>query len=408
MEKSYLHNPGALKIDLMLRGIRIDPSIAAEIEAAANSLGLDLLLPRGTLVNVPFREEFTGASPYLLTSGGRGFRIVDHSGEVDVEVVRPPEFYGRSTSTGVPFSRIATAHGRYAVITPSPRCEFFNRSVECRYCAGNFDIDGGDDRVYTVDEVVETVEAILKERASEIIYLSIGFSSGDDGGIEFLRPYITAVKKHFHCLVAVEALPPRDNRWIDETYAAGADSVLYNLEIFDKELFEMICPGRAQLIGRERYIEALRYAAGIFPSGTVASHLIVGLEMPGSTCQGIDFLTGMGVVPILPIYRPSPERALRIEPLTAEIIVPIYRHLYEAVKRNNISMNWVRDISVVTTPMEGALLAGEKSGFKDIFGGFYKTRLGMKAAWGLSTLRRKLRVRDEAGEEAGGAATEKD
>ena len=88
------------------------------------------------------------------------------------------------------------------------------------------------------------------------------------------------MKKNFNCLVAVEALPPKENRWIDETYALGVDSVLYNLEIFDKELFEIICPGRAAQIGRKRYMEALEYAARIFPNGTVASHLIVGLEPP--------------------------------------------------------------------------------------------------------------------------------
>ena len=74
----------------------------------------------------------------------------------------------------------------------------------------------------------------------------------------------------------------------------GADSVLYNLEIFDKGLFEIICPGRSELIGRKRYLDALEYAASIFPNGTVASHLIVGLEPPGSTIKGVDFLTTDG------------------------------------------------------------------------------------------------------------------
>ncbi|MBI5233082.1 MAG: hypothetical protein HY880_01870, partial [Deltaproteobacteria bacterium] len=236
-----------------------------------------------------------------------------------------------------------------------------------------------------------------KEKGTEVIYLSIGFSKSDDGGIELLRPYIKAIKNHFNTLVAVEALPPTNNRWIDETYALGADSVLYNLEIYDKELFEIICPGRARLIGRERYLDALRYAATIFPSGTVSSHLIVGLEPPGSTCAGIDFLAGMGVVPILPIYRPSKGRALRIEPLTAEVIIPVYRRLYRALKKNNINMNWVRDISIITTPVEVEHISGEKRSLvQAVVDSLYKSRLALKAAWGLSTIRRKLRVKDTA------------
>jgi len=391
MKKNYLDNPGSLKIDLMLRGIRIeDPVVKAW---ACGASGVDIMLPSNTLVNVPCTEELTGSSPYLIKRSGDGYAITDGASEVEVSFVEKPEYYSRKTSTGVPFSKIAASHGSYTVITPSPRCDFFNRSVECKYCAGNFNIAGTEDVVYTVEEVIETVGAVLKEKGSVIIYLSIGFSDTPDGGIVFLRPYIQAIKKHFNCLVAVEALPPKDNRWIDEAYALGADSILYNLEIFDTELFELICPGRAKLIGRKRYLDALKYAAGIFPNGTVASHLIVGLEPPGSTCMGIDCFTDMGVVPILPIYRPSGGRSLRIEPLNTEIIIPVYKHLYKAIKRSRISLNWVRDISMVTTPVEIRGLVDGSSGKASIVENFYKSRIGLKTAWGLSSIRRKLRVK---------------
>ncbi len=400
-DKVYIDNPGALKIDLMLRGIRLDNALEGHpLFKGRAGKGVDIILPNEALVNVPCGDEFTKASPYLLHSSGKHYTITapkDGRG-VPVKVVEPPSFYSEYTTTGKAFSDIATLHGSYSVITPKPVCELFNKNAECRYCAGGFDKVEANPVVYTVDEVLETAEAILKEGASDIIYLSIGYSDCDDGGIEFLAPYIVALKKHFRCLVAVEALPPKSNKWIDETYGLGADSILYNLELFDKELFETICPGLAKTIGRERYIEALKYAATLFPNGTVASHLIVGLEPPGSTRQGIDMLTSMGVVPILPIYRPQPGRALRIEPLTAEIIIPVYRHLYKAVKENEINMLWVRDISVVTTPSEGRALIGEESkGLTSLYEQFYKTKLGAKTAWGLSTLRRKLRVKDTKG-----------
>jgi biotin synthase-related radical SAM superfamily protein len=399
----YISNLGSLKIDLMLCGIRGEVSgdsngevVPIQGRFGRAGEGIDIILPGPVLVNVPSGEEFTKNSPYLLKSIDGGFAITNGKTDVEVSLLEPPEFYSRNTTTGIPFSSIAKVHGSYTVITPNRRCDFFNSSIECRYCAGNFDVEKkpGEADSFTVDEVLETVEAVLKERASEIVYLSIGFTEGDDGGITTLAPYIQAVKKHFNCLVAVEALPPKTNKWIDETYALGADSVLYNLEIFDKELFKVICPGRAELIGRERYIEALKHAATIFPNGTVASHLIVGLEPPGATCQGIDFLTEMGVVPILPVYRPQAGKALRIEPLTTEIILPIYKRLYKAVTENDINMHWVRDISSVTTPIESRLLSGEKGGLKSsILENFYKSRLGLRTAWGLSTIRRILRVR---------------
>ncbi len=394
MKKNYLNNPGSLKIDLMLRGALIDDPVVKAW--ACGSSGIDIMLPRNTLVNIPCGEDFAGRSPYTIRkkAHGKGYVVTDGASEVPVSLVERPAYYSKKTSTGVPFSKIAVSHGSYAVITPSSRCDFFNRSVECKYCAGNFDVAGGDGVVYTVEEVLETVDAVLGEKGPVVIYLSIGFSDTPDGGIEVLRPYLHAIKKHFNCLVAVEVLPPEENEWIDKAYALGADSILYNLEIFDSELFELICPGRAKMIGRKRYLDALKYAAGIFPNGTVASHLIVGLEPPGSTCMGIDALTDMGVVPILPIYRPVKGRSLGIEPLNTEIIIPVYKHLYKAVKNKKISLNWVRDISMVTTPAEIRGLVDGPGGRTSLVESFYKSRIGRKTAWGLSSLRRKLRVRD--------------
>ncbi len=390
--KSYLDNPGTLKIDLMLRGIRIADPVHS-ISCADSSI--DLVLPDGILANVPCCEPYTEASLYVLKENhDGGYVIGDGTAEVPVQLIEKPDFLSGQTKSGVPFSDIAELHGSYVVISPASGCEFFNEGIECSYCSGGFDTDEAS-KVFSVDDVLEVVEAVKKAKAAEIVYLSIGFSKGADGGIKFLTPYIQAIKKFFNVIVAVEALPPKRNHWIDHTYAVGADSVLYNLEIYDKELFELICPGRAGLIGRNRYLNALKYAATVFPSGTVASHLIVGLEPPGSTNKGIDCLTDMGVVPILPIYRPRPGKALGIDPLTTEIIIPVYRHLYKTVRDKNINMNWVSDISVLTTPLEGRNLLDDPEG-GNIFESFYRSKLGKKTAWGLSSIRRKLRVRGKA------------
>ncbi|MBI5886089.1 MAG: radical SAM protein [Deltaproteobacteria bacterium] len=391
MAKDYIDNPAALKIDLMLRGLRIDDPLVKAWACGVD--GIDIMLPHNTLVNIPCREEFTKGSPYTIRKKDGGYVIGGHSSEVAVSLVPKPKFYERKTSTGIPFAKIASVHGGVTSITPSPRCDFFNANVECKYCAGNLDVKGMDKTVYSVDDVVETVAAVLADGIRGIIYLSTGFSDEPDGGIVFLKPYLQAIKNKFHCLVAVETLPPKENRWIDETYALGADSVLYNLEIYDKELFELICPGRAASIGRKRYMSALEYAARIFPSGTVASHLIVGLEPPGSTIMGVDCLVNMGVVPILPIYRPGHGKALRIDPLTAEIILPVYKHLYKAVKKSNISLNWVKDLSMVTTPAEMRAIVDKTASNGSLIEGFYKSKIGRKAAWGLSSLMRKLRVK---------------
>src|SRR3989304_6893094 len=125
MKGRYLNNIVILKIDLMLRGVRFDESaadLALPFKGRAGS-GIDLALPRGMLVNVPCGDEFTKASIYSLVKKKKGsLAITDGEIEVSVRLVPKPLFFGKKTSTGIPLTDIATAHGSYVAITPAPRC----------------------------------------------------------------------------------------------------------------------------------------------------------------------------------------------------------------------------------------------------------------------------------------------
>src|SRR5262249_31155442 len=130
----------------------------------------------------------------------------------------------------------------------------------------------------------------------------------------FLTPYIESVRKHFDTFVAVQVHPPRTNQWIDRTYAMGVDALSYNLELFDPDVLGRHCIGRVRYIGRERYLEALAYAAVVLPAGTVWTDLVLGLESPESTMAGIDALAAAGVVPVLAVHHPGPDAISHVTP----------------------------------------------------------------------------------------------
>jgi len=109
-------------------------------------------------------------------------------------------------------------------------------------------------------------------------------------------------------------------------------------------------------------------------------------------------------VPILPIFRPSKEKPLDVTDLVAEVIIPVYQHLYRTLKKKRINFNWVRDISMVTTPAEGRFLMNKKEGSHSLLENFYGSKLGLKTAWGLSSLRRRLRVKKSSKEDPPGGA----
>src|SRR5262249_35200372 len=245
----------------------------------------------------------------------------------------------------------------------------------------------GDHGAVPVADVVETVRAALGEGLGDTVYFNTGFFDGEDGGIAFLAPYVEAVRRHFDVLVATQVHPPRSNRWVDRTYAMGVDALSYNLEVFDRELLNRHCIGRARYIGRERYLDGLGYAAEVFPAGTVWSDLVVGLEPAASTMAGIDALAAMGVVPVLgPAHGPT----LSVEPTLA---VPVLEPLYRAVKQRRIPMGWVRGLAHGMTPFEARLFAGDEARLAVTVQHLTRSRLGALAARSLARFRRRLRVR---------------
>lgn len=404
-----LANPGLLKLELMMRGLRVPQHVRDRLNgdfgvtghALFGSAGdVDLVLPGGTWASVPIIGGLMATTPYALECVDDAFTIrVDRDQTLTcrVEVRRPSSFFSHSTSTGIPYGKIGTVHGPYLALSPTNRCVFLTDADRCRFCGVGQ--DGDTHAGVPVDDVLEAIRVARAENPIDMVYLSVGHLGTPDGGVRFLEPYVAAIKKHFDILVAVDALPPKDDGWIDRTYAMGVDAVSYNLEIFDPQRFERICPGPAREMGRARFLEALAYAATVFPSGGVTCHLIVGLEPLESTHAGITALTELGVLPVLPIYRPFKGRDMRgdaglelFEPSLDELIA-LHTHLYTAVRAKKLSLNLVRDIAIVTTPLEGRFFANDDSVWTSLQVRVMGSRVGRRTSTVLSDLRRHLRVR---------------
>jgi hypothetical protein len=384
-------HPAQLKVELAGCGVRIDPSLSADpslFPANGARRPVDLVLPERVRVTAPVEEP----SPFVLCAEGDGHVLVRHdpSGaetlRVAVRVTPPPRFLTRRTRRGTAMERVATAHGSHLVVHPASACGFSVRGAPCRFCVEGARV-AADREAAAVEDVLEVVRAAFEEGASEDVYFNTGFYDGEDGGIGFLAPYIEAVRRHFDTLIAVQVHPPRTSAWIDRTYAMGVDALSYNLEIFDAATLERHCIGRARYIGRERYLEALGHAARIFPSGTVWTDLVIGLEPPASTRAGIEALAAAGIVPVVSlVHDGSPA------PPLAEL-APVLAHLYRAVKEHGINMGWVRDLGLGITPLEARWFAGDGARLAVAVQALTRSRLGGLAARGLSRFRRRLRVR---------------
>ncbi len=410
-----LANPALLKLELMAKGLCVPMERREGIggepygvsgHALFGSAGdLDLVLPGGTWASVPVMRGLMRSTPYKLVHSGEGdgpsrWHIRAQGlpqTRVPVEVNRPPHFFQHTTSQGIPYGRIGTVHGPYMALSPTNRCSFLASPDACRFCGVGQ--DGNTHDAVPVEDIIEAIRVARAEHPIAMVYLSVGHLATTDGGVRFLEPYVAAIKKHFDILVAVDSLPPEEDAWIDQAYGMGVDSVSYNLELWDPTRFALICPGPARAVGRERFLEALAYAATVFPSGATTCHLIVGLEPMESTHEGIDSLTSMGVLPLLPMYRPFKGRDMRgdpdieLFPPSHEELVKLHTHLYRAVRDARINLNLVRDIAIVTTPLEGRFFAADDSLWTSLHQRMMGTPMGRRTSAYLSDLRRALRVR---------------
>ena len=427
-----MDSPVQLKVELAISGLRLAPELAAEpalfpgtTTPAITGGDVELLLADDVIARCPVETSAARRSRYELRTENDRFFVaqVDSTGaiteQVNVGVLAPPAFLRSRTTSGRAMHEIGTVHAGYVSIDLTASCGFAEREGHCAFCPRRTAPAPAPDRAATgppaVEDVLEVIRAAFAEGAAEFVYFNVGFSetstredksqdddgdNSEDGGFGVIKPYVSAVKREFDTLVAVQGYPPENHRWIDRIYAAGVDALSYAIYIHDAKRLDEACPGRAKRIPSDRYYEALEYAARIFPSGTVWSDLRIGMESEDSTRDGIDRLTGMGVLPILSL---SP--SLDVTGSTDDTIdrdrsviepgkiAPLYAHLYQSVREARINVQHMRDLGYAITPMEARFFAGEDAKLDVAVSTFYRSRLGSRAVRGLSKLRRRLRVR---------------
>jgi hypothetical protein len=379
-------NPGELKLELLCKGIRLDTSVTKEnirkILRTRGGLGsgLEIILPDDLWVNAPVVEDFAKSSPYKLVKDGN-FYITKNGEEVaKVNIPRNPEFYTKKTSDGTEMIKIGIMQGGYLAFYLGPKCGYWEKGLNCRFCSSGLNVGRTENERKTVEQVVEVTKEAFNEGIADFIHINMGFIPDESRGLKLLGPYVRALKKEINTLIAIQTNPPKTNEWIDYAYSIGVDSMSFDFEIFDKEIFAKICPGKAKLIGQERFFEAMEYAGNVFPNGATAGEIIAGLEPVESTIAGIDYITSVGALPIVCVFRPLKHTYLEREsPPNPKDICSVFAHMYEACKKNRIRMCLVDKVPLVIMPFEGRYFSQQRVSLGDrIANTFFKTKFGKK------------------------------
>lgn len=371
-------NACELEIELFCRGLRIpsDDLFAAgrgvRRTRAGLGSGLELVIPTGSRLkpaiwmNAPVVEPFVQASPFVLDRAAHDYEICDQrtGRRYAVRLPDAPGWYSRRTAAGTPMSRIGVLQGTYLGIYINPVCEFWNQSLNCRFCTTGQNVGGSEVAAKTIDDVVEVCRVAKEESGVTFVHLNGGFQGGQ--GLEFVMPFVRAIKERVGLLVGVQLTPERTLARYDQLIRLGVDHFSFCIELVDPEWFARICPGKARTLGHGLFFDVMEYCASRMPRGSVSGELIAGIEPIERTIEGIQCITKAGAFPTVCIFRPTIGSGMADwAPPNPAQMQTVMRAMYDACRRYRIPIGLAPNIevSLVVNPDDAAMLALRDSRF---------------------------------------------
>jgi radical SAM protein (TIGR04043 family) len=278
---------------------------------------LDVILPGEVCVNCPINETFAAASPFTLSFREEQFVIEGATdGVVPVRLVPTPKYYQRADAAGVPLRRVGQLCADRLGIGLTNNCYYW-RSPDrrCKFCSIGLNLRS-EQRDKTFDQIDEVVEAAYTDPVAPARHLLLGGGTpdGPDAGARRIAEAARRVKQRWSQPIYAMIVPPEDDEDIDLLKESGVDELGMNIELYDRDVALEIIPGKAKMIGMERYRDALEHAVAVFGPINTRSIMVVGLEPMEATLRGVEMLASIGVMPILSPFRPMTGTELENHP----------------------------------------------------------------------------------------------
>ena len=318
-----------------------EENLSAPEEIQLNGGAWDL---RRTTVSVrvnpysPWRADMAG-DQLTLTCGDQS---ISH---IDLQPV--PEYYQETLENGQPVHEVApTIEWGYLVyLTVYRKCQYFGFKEECRFCDINENyrqqVKAGRPyrTVKPMDEVLEALSILDRVNSPSKAYTltggSVTRSLKGQGEAEFYANYARAIEEKFPGRwipkAVTQALPEDEQQILKD---AGIQIYHPNYEIWDEELFPILCPGKTAYVGRDEWHRRIIAATDIFGAENVIPNFVAGIEMSRphgytdpeqaveSTREGLQFFMSQGVCPRFTVWCPEPLSPLVVDRKNAGELQP--------------------------------------------------------------------------------------
>lgn len=274
------------------------------------------------------------------------------------------------TADGTAFKATGLSqHGDMMVLNPAPGCEYFvapfgheKRNLSCQFCLYGLP----DQRMKSLGQELykaELPQAHLQriceacahpETHARHLYLVSGsmVDMAEEGRrfVQLARALNAAgLTDRYYVACGSGAIPKEA---MIEMKALGIKGACFNLEVWDPDQFERVCPGKAHFVGRDRWIESLTDAVEVFGEGNVMSAFVGGAELEGegaftdpeealrSNLEGADFLLSRRIQPVYSLHWKMTGKNRGLEPIySLDHFLKLNRGLAEARMRHGLKIN---------------------------------------------------------------------
>jgi hypothetical protein len=212
----------------------------------------------------------------------------------DVELRKQPPYYRHKLPDGTPYSDVAAAvfWGYLTFCTILRSCQYWGMKEECLFCDINTNArkQSKTGRPFMIHKKIEDVLTVMdtifnKER--EPINHSLLLTGGSvvrplhrKKNVDFYAEYVRAIREkigyRWTIHLQTTALTKAECRVLRD---AGVDAHHANIEVWDKEKFEVLCPGKTKFVGRDEWIKRVCDSVEVFGEGNVCPTFVSGIEM---------------------------------------------------------------------------------------------------------------------------------
>lgn len=298
-----------LKAELLFSGVRLNDTVK-NLYLFQNPNNVWKTGNNGIFISINGLDMLIGinhkpnhGSPYKIVGEKKDLTLVKYGSKLDVEICPlefPEWFFSKISEINNKFFSEYFVYEGKGFLHLAYKCCSFSGKEKCLFCS----TQRRDKRnEINVNEVCAALSGVINQIPNDVqICLGGGTYIPFEENVEYFSIITKHIRKYSTEIpIWIEMIPPKLED-IERLISDGATSFGFNIEIWNDELRQQICPGKSQ-ISKEYYIEACRFVLKKLGPNSVGSCLIVGLDSYDSIKEAIDVLVAEGVEPCILPYK---------------------------------------------------------------------------------------------------------